>query len=37
MWRRWNNDTHAWDRLSGGGHLLIARGLGDIRASIQLP
>lgn len=36
MWRRWSVDRHAWDRLGGGGQLLIARGLGDIRARIEV-
>ena len=37
MWRRWNPTTHTWSQLSGAGQLLIARGLGDIRATINLP
>ena len=37
MWRRWNTDKAAWDAIEGGGQLLIARGLGDIRATVELP
>jgi beta-glucosidase len=37
MWRRWNTDNAAWDAIDGGGQLLIARGLGDIRATLELP
>jgi beta-glucosidase len=37
MWRRWNTATHTWNRLSGAGQLLIARGLGDIRATLTIP
>jgi beta-glucosidase len=36
MWRSWNTSTNAWDRLSPGGELLIARGLGDIRATLPI-
>jgi beta-glucosidase len=36
MWRRWNTQTATWDELSGRGQLLIARGLGDIRATASL-
>jgi beta-glucosidase len=36
LWRTWNTDTNSWDRLGRGGELLIARGLGDIRATIPL-
>ncbi len=35
LWRVWNPATSAWDRLSGG-TLVIARGLGDIRAELRL-
>jgi beta-glucosidase len=35
LWRVWNDTTGGWDRL-GGGTLLIARGLGDIRAELPL-
>jgi beta-glucosidase len=37
MWRSWNTSSGTWDRLSRGGELLIARGLGDIRATLPLP
>ncbi len=36
MWRRWNSDTSSWDALNSGGELIIARGLGDIRATLPL-
>jgi beta-glucosidase len=36
MWRRWSTAAGAWDRLSPGGELLVARGLGDIRAALPL-
>jgi len=36
LWRRWDEATNGWRRLSGRGELLIARGLGDIRDSIDL-
>jgi beta-glucosidase len=35
LWRVWNAGTGGWDRL-GGGTLVIARGLGDIRAELPL-
>jgi beta-glucosidase len=35
LWRVWNPDRHDWDRLTGGS-LVIARGLGDIRAELPL-
>jgi len=34
LWRRWTDA--GWDRLPPGGRLLVARGLGDIRASLNL-
>jgi beta-glucosidase len=34
LWRRWTPD--GWDRLPAGGRLLVARGLGDIRAVLDL-
>ena len=34
LWRRWTD--HGWDRLPSGGRLLVARGLGDIRESLNL-
>ncbi|GAA2705236.1 beta-glucosidase family protein [Actinoplanes palleronii] len=33
MWRVWNTTSGEWERASGG-QLLIARGLGDIRATL---
>lgn len=36
MWRRWDAAAHAWARLAAGGELLVARGLGDIRARVSL-
>ncbi len=36
MWRRWDETTSGWRQLAAGGELLIARGLGDIRVSIDL-
>jgi beta-glucosidase len=36
MWRRWNATSSAWDVIPGGGQLLIARGLGDVRATLSL-
>jgi beta-glucosidase len=36
MWRRWDTGARTWVRLTGGS-LLVARGLGDVRATIGLP
>ena len=36
MWRTWNAATGGWDRLAPGGALLVARGLGDVRAEVPL-
>ena len=36
LWRRWDTVTGRWARLSPGGSLHIARGLGDIRATLAL-
>ncbi|HEU5484512.1 MAG TPA: glycoside hydrolase family 3 C-terminal domain-containing protein [Microlunatus sp.] len=36
LWRRWDADTEAWGTPLSGGELLIARGLGDIRARLTL-
>jgi beta-glucosidase len=37
MWRRWNTATGGWETLpADSGHLLIARGLGDVRARLEL-
>ncbi|XVV09362.1 beta-glucosidase family protein [Actinoplanes sp. CA-131856] len=35
LWRKWNTQTATWDRLSDGGEFLVARGLGDIRATVS--
>ncbi|MCU7728707.1 glycoside hydrolase family 3 C-terminal domain-containing protein [Actinoplanes sp. KI2] len=34
LWRRWDEATGSWGRLSEGGTFLVARGLGDIRATV---
>jgi beta-glucosidase len=34
MWRRW--DAGTWDMLPVAGQLLLARGLGDVRATLEL-
>ncbi|MDG4825521.1 glycoside hydrolase family 3 C-terminal domain-containing protein [Asanoa sp. WMMD1127] len=34
LWRRWAGD--GWATLSGSGRLLVARGLGDVRAAIEV-
>ena len=36
MWRRWDEASGGWRALAEGGELLVARGLGDIRLSIDL-
>jgi hypothetical protein len=36
MWRRWDNQADAWAPPGPGRRLLVARGLGDIRASLEL-
>ncbi|OMQ14901.1 hypothetical protein A7K94_0213255, partial [Modestobacter sp. VKM Ac-2676] len=36
MWRRWDVATAAWDLLPVAGELLVARGLGDVRAALPL-
>ncbi|MFF5076826.1 beta-glucosidase [Actinoplanes sp. NPDC000266] len=35
LWRKWNARAGAWDRLADGGEFLVARGLGDIRATVS--
>ena len=35
MWRKWDTATGTWSRLAGGGAFLVARGLGDIRATVS--
>jgi beta-glucosidase len=37
MWRRWDEASEGWQQLAAGGQLLVARGLGDIRATVDLP
>jgi beta-glucosidase len=37
MWRRWDSQAEDWAPLGPGGRLLVARGLGDVRASLELP
>ncbi|MBA2767830.1 MAG: glycoside hydrolase family 3 protein [Sporichthyaceae bacterium] len=37
LMRRWDTTTNTWERLNSGGKLLVARGLGDVRATIELP
>jgi beta-glucosidase len=36
LWRRWDTAAGRWTQLSGTGRLVVARGLGDIRATIAL-
>jgi beta-glucosidase len=36
LWRRWDTDAGRWGTLSGAGWLHVARGLGDIRHSVEL-
>jgi beta-glucosidase len=36
MWRRWDEQANTWDRLGTGGEFLIARGLGDVRATLPV-
>jgi beta-glucosidase len=35
LWRKWDPATGTWSRLSDGGEFLVARGLGDIRATVS--
>jgi beta-glucosidase len=35
MWRKWDTDAASWTRIANGGTFLVARGLGDIRASVS--
>jgi beta-glucosidase len=34
LWRRWDTTSGAWASVTDGGRLLVARGLGDVRATI---
>jgi beta-glucosidase len=36
MWRRWETTTNTWGWLAGGGRILLARGLGDVRATLGI-
>ncbi|GAA3350056.1 glycoside hydrolase family 3 C-terminal domain-containing protein [Amorphoplanes nipponensis] len=36
MWRRWDTAAGSWGSVGAGGELLLARGLGDIRATVAL-
>ena len=35
MWRKWDTAAGTWSRLTDGGAFLVARGLGDIRATVS--
>jgi beta-glucosidase len=35
LWRKWNTESNNWTRLADGGEFLVARGLGDIRATLR--
>jgi beta-glucosidase len=37
MWRRWDTGTSTWELIGAGGQLIVARGLGDVRATLELP
>ena len=36
LWRRWDTEAGRWGTPLSGGGLLVARGLGDIRATLPL-
>jgi beta-glucosidase len=36
MWRRWDTEADGWGEPLAGGQLLVARGLGDIRATLEV-
>ena len=36
LWRRWNEQANSWGAPLTGGRLLLARGLGDVRATLAL-
>ena len=36
LWRRWDDSANGWGAPLTGGELLVARGLGDIRARLEL-
>lgn len=35
MWRKWDTGSGSWTRIADGGTFLVARGLGDIRATVS--
>jgi beta-glucosidase len=35
LWRKWDTGSSSWARLADGGTFLVARGLGDIRATVS--
>jgi beta-glucosidase len=35
LWRKWDTASSSWTRIADGGTFLVARGLGDIRASVS--
>lgn len=37
LWRRWSTEARKWEVLRSGGQLILARGLGDVRATLSLP
>jgi beta-glucosidase len=37
LWRRWDTAAGRWATLQPGGRLLVARSLGDVRATVDLP
>jgi beta-glucosidase len=36
LWRRWDAEAGQWSTIAGGGELLVARGLGDVRHRLAL-
>jgi len=36
LWRRWDSTANTWGTPLTGGELLVARGLGDIKARLTL-
>jgi beta-glucosidase len=36
LWRRWDSTNNEWSEVTGGGELLVARGLGDVRGTTKL-
>jgi beta-glucosidase len=36
LWRRWDTEANGWTTLTPGGSLLVARGLGDVKATLAL-